>query len=89
MGKHFKLYTDAQALASVLGNLVGTKKNSIMAGWLADLGENSFEIHQKAGKGNVLPDLAIGQRTRNHVERRGSAVNVPERMERGRDQATA
>lgn len=58
LGKKFNLYTDAEALSSVLKRLDQPKKNSILAGWLADIGEYSFDIFHIRGVDNTLPDLA-------------------------------
>lgn len=58
LGTRFNLYTDAQALSTVLKNLDQPKKNSILAGWLADIGEFDFDVFHIAGVENTLPDLA-------------------------------
>jgi len=58
IGRPFKLYTDSQALATILNDLNNPKRNSILAGWMADLAEYSFCTDHIPGKLNVLPDLA-------------------------------
>lgn len=58
LGKPFKLHTDAEALTLVLKNLDRPKKNTVLAGWLADLSQFTFSVHHVKGKNNTLPDMA-------------------------------
>lgn len=58
IGRPFKLHTDSQALATVLNSLNDPKRNSVLAGWMADLSEFAFSVHHIPGRLNTLPDLA-------------------------------
>jgi len=58
IGRPFKLHTDSQALATVFNSLNDPKRNSVLAGWMAELAEFSFSVHHIPGRLNTLPDMA-------------------------------
>jgi hypothetical protein len=57
VGRHFKLYTDNQAMAYALQVHKNEKRDRTVLGWLARLSEYYFTTTHLPGRDNVLPDL--------------------------------
>jgi len=57
-GRKFHLYTDSESVASILQALDSPKKNTILAGWIAELAQYSFVAHHIRGEDNTMADMA-------------------------------
>jgi hypothetical protein len=57
VGRHFKLYTDNQAMAYALQVHKNKKRDYMVLNWLARLSEYYFTTTYLPGRDNILPDL--------------------------------